>query len=595
MIRRISTPRAAWAANAPPTGKASSSGWAKQTEAEYAALREAKAFETIRELFNTLAEGRDDADTLAARVAAGPVEQAGPPAPKFVDLVQRLAVAGIQAELQGEKLTFRFARPQGATLQLVRPVPHPWLRQRKLAEIGVFEGLPEYGALAEANARMARMVESHAPESLTGKAFAQLETRVKECFDALLTPAHLQFGARVLFSGRTVIAPAADLRIDQLGLAEEIAWTLFGPMVTRELGSEEEVHTRSERATQVLDTLMARAWVILYRAPALMTTSFLAFHPVRRPERVIRLHPLACEMMNADFDGDQAAVFLPVTEAGQREAGARLSIAAHLRRDPELIRSLPPKMDAVFGLASLSLSSKGRKEIAKLAGTEVAREGEIVTRQTLVDALRNVLERDGAQKALEASERLMRRGFEVAKESGPSMNPFLGASMERPPEPEDDDPDQWSSYTEEIIGRIASHNDFSDNDLGPLCLLVQSGARANHLQLARLVGALGMCSDVRGKLVPIRHGWRDGLTPEEMYTTVVGAREGLARLASELGQMRQGLRDTSAPAGFHVLARARRAKRPGIVFARAAATNETDPLTDVDSRLFVGFPVKARG
>ncbi len=560
----------------------------RQGEAEYLQLCEVEAFETIRGMFNTCATERDDADTLAARVAEGPVAQAGAPSPRFADLAVRLAASGIRVDLQGEELRFQFASPEGATLKLVRPTPHPWLGRQELVEVGAFEDLPEYGALVEANARLERMLDSDVPESLAEKAFAQLRARVRAYFDALLDPGCLQFEADVLFSGRAVIVPGADLAIDQVGLAEEIAWTLFGPLVSRELGGEEEVRKRSKRATRVLDEMMARSWVVLYRAPALVyPASFIAFHPVRCPERVIRLHPLACELMNADFDGDQVDVFLPITDAAQQEAGERLSIAGHLGHNPQFIRWVCPSREALYGLAHLSLSPKGHQEIEKLAGTSVG-DG-FITRRALIDALQQVLEHDGVQEALEASERLMRRGFEAAKESGASMNTFLDIDLDLPPGPEDDDPEQWMAYYEEVSGWIDSQEDFAEDALGPLWLMSKSGSRGNVHQLGRYIAGGGVFVDIRGRFVPIRHSRQEGLSPEELFASVVGARRGLARVGVEMREADGEAREKYAPAGYNVLTRARRTVQPGVVFARAAANGETDPLTDVYSRLFVGL------
>jgi len=564
----------------------------RQDELEYYALRDVGAFENLAEHFNTRAAERPDADTLVARVASGPVKQAGPPTPRFSDLVRRLAVAGIRVELQGEKLRFRFSKPQGATLKLARPVSHPWLLDQEVTEVGVFEELPEYGALVEANAKMERMLTTQAPECLTQKTIVHLEACVRKFFDALLSPAHLRFSAQVLFSGRTVIAPGADLRIDQVGLAEEIAWKLFGPMVLRELGDEVEVRARSQRAAQVLDKIMERSWVIVYRAPALTPTAFVAFRPVRRPEHVIRLHSLVCRMMNADFDGDQVAVFLPITEAAQHEAGECLSVAAHLERDPGLIESLCPTNEAMWGLASLSLTPEGRREIAELAGTDVLAPEGFITREALIEAMRIILKRNGVQKTLQALERLMQRGFEVAKQSGASMSPFIGATLKRPSEPKVDD---WNRYAEEVTEQIASRTDFLEDDLGPQLLAVKSGARGQLRQLNWLFGVRGMATDVRGRKVVIRHGYRDGLTPEEIYAAVVGARGGLMWIHDEYQQAIEKVRESHKPKGFGVLSRAMRAKHPGVVFARAAATGEVDPLADVDSRLFVGLPVAPHG
>jgi hypothetical protein len=178
----------------------------------------------------------------------------------------------------------------------------------------------------------------------------------------------------------------------------------------------------------------------------------------------------------------------------------------------------------------------------------------------------------------------------VAKGLGASMSPFLGERLEHPPAPEDDDPDQWEAYREEVLGWVSSCGDFSDDDFGTIRLLARSGARSNWHQLVQYLGPFGTVQDARGNVVPVRHGFREGLTPEEMFARVAGARKGLTQAMSEMGEVEQGMRDKHAPTGYGALARARRSSRPGIVFARAAASGETDPLTDADSRLFVGLP-----
>ena len=565
-------------------------------------LRDLGAYETIAEYYNTRSVNREGADSLAERVATGPVEQAGPPAPKFGELLRRLAAAGIRAGLDGEKLTFRFAPPEGPTLKLARPIAHPWLRDRPLTEIGAFEELPEYSSVVEANAKLSRLLAEKTPKSLIQTALAQLQDRTNTFFEALLvidepliSPTSrglVQFGSRVLFTGRAVISPALEMRIDQLGLAEEIAWTIFAPLVQRELGGAEEVRARSERATKALDEIMARSWVILNRAPTIMPTSLLAFHPVRIPGRVIRLHPLCCPLMNADFDGDQAAVFLPITEAGQREAGELLSVAAHLRRDPELVRWLCPSHEPLWGLAELSLRPKGWKEISDLAGVEVSTQAGFVTRSSLTRAMADLLESKGPEAVLEALQRLMRRGFEIAAASGASLSPFVGASLDRPPEPDGDDPEAWYRHVEEVSERIASRTDYDGEDFGPQLLTVKSGARGTLAYLRGLIGPRGVVTDARGELAIIRHGFRDGLTPAEMFACASGAREALGQVALSIAQEQYAQKQSAEPKGFNVLARAMRTKRPGIVFAHAAAIEEVDPLTDADSRLFVGLPVR---
>lgn len=215
-------------------------------------------------------------------------------------------------------------------------------------------------------------------------------------FDGLLVYEHVRFSGQVgwrsgysahlglrrhdvLFSGRSVIAPGPDLKLDQLGLPEKMAWTLFGPLAVRKV-SAKEVEKRSAKAAKALDEAMAGSWLILNRAPTLMPTNLLAFRPVRIADKAIRVHLLACMPINGDFDGDQAAVFLPVTEAGQHEAGEKLSVAGHLRRDPSLLKWFCPAQEMVFGLASLSMEPEGLKQVVETAGIEIVAPQGFVTR-----------------------------------------------------------------------------------------------------------------------------------------------------------------------------------------------------------------------
>jgi hypothetical protein len=99
--------------------------------------------------------------------------------------------------------------------------------------------------------------------------------------------------------------------------------------------------------------------------------------------------------------------------------------------------------------------------------------------------------------------------------------------------------------------------------------------------------------DARGQDVIVRHGYVEGLAPEEMFASVAGARHGFAHLITEWARMGATFRDRNVSRSFNVLTRALRAKHPGLVFARAAATEEVDPLTDVESRMLVGLPIQA--
>jgi hypothetical protein len=207
--------------------------------------------------------------------------------------------------------------------------------------------------------------------------------------------------------------------------------------------------------------------------------------------------------------------------------------------------------------------------------------------------MHKLLKQDGIDAVMSALERLMRRGFEAAKASGASLSPFIGTGLERPAGLETDDPDLRDRQAEELTERIASNVDYTSTELGPQLLAVKSSERGLH-QLSWLIGIQGSIRDSQGDVVVVRHGYSEGLAAKEMRTCTIGVREGMAEFLAQWDQMTEDARNRHRPGGFHTLARARRASRPGIVFARAAAIGEVDPLTDVYSRLLVGLPVTAQ-
>ena len=557
---------------------------------EVQALCEAGAPTVVQELSNTCSAEREDANSLASRVAAASVDPAQTPSPRFVELADRLAMTGIQADVGADGLSLLMSTEGRESLVLAQPVSHPWLPDKQLSTVSMAPEADGFQQVADANARLSHLLDTGAPEPLMAETREGLTRVVAAFYDRLLSPGDLTCGTRLLFSGRAVLAPGPELSLDQLGLPEEVAWTLFGPQVSRELGNSAAAQQRSKKAKGVLAKILESSWIILNRAPSVGPTSLLAFQPVLVDEKVLRLHPLACRMMNADFDGDQAAVYLPLTGAAQREAQEKLSIRGHLERDPDLIEQLLPSMDALFGLACLSRSAEGCGKIATVIGCEPELEEGILTRNGVAKALRHLLLRQGADAALQAAEELMQVGFAASRREGGSVGPFVGSSVAIPEPPAGDDVDQWQAYHEEVMRIVALFRDYDDGDMGVVCLLSYSGARGSAFQIAHLIAAPGVVHDVDGELTPIRHGWRQGLTPSEAFARVVGARKGLYAVNSQFGALGEEHDARSKPAGHGVLSRARRATRPGVVFARAALQGEVDPLIDEYARLFVGLP-----
>ncbi|MCQ2396161.1 MAG: DNA-directed RNA polymerase subunit beta', partial [Lentisphaeria bacterium] len=137
-------------------------------------------------------------------------------------------------------------------------------------------------------------------------------------------------GKRVDYSGRSVIVVGPELNINQCGLPKEMALRLFEPFIVRSLRQSGQVHTtrnakkwieeRRKEVWDVLDNVVSGHPILLNRAPTLHRISIQAFDPVLIDGQAIRLHPLVCAAFNADFDGDQMAVHVPLSNEAQLEA-----------------------------------------------------------------------------------------------------------------------------------------------------------------------------------------------------------------------------------------------------------------------------------
>ena len=588
------------------------------TELSYRALRAAGAEQLIHEFCHTLSgayatTAELDGESLLKR--ASQAAHTASPSPRFQALCQRLQALGITIDHREDGLHFGFQTPPGEAIQLVQPVPHPWLQEHLLTTVGglqvdadnmvPFSTLldarerqlpqtsaalhPGYKAVVAANAKLARLLASDAPTALTEPAYNLLVQQVDAYAHSLLVTEDLHFSSRVFFSARTVLAPSIDLAPQQIGLGDEVAWALYGPQVAQQLGDAEAVQQRTERATQALDALMAESWLLVNRAPALGPTAYVALRPVRQPGRVARIHFMICPLMDADFDGDQCSLLLPITPAAQREAGERLSLAGHLRRDPALLNEIVPSHDAMLGLALLSLQQAGRGQIDEMVGTGLPYTAGFVTRAELVQALAPQLTELGADRILGKLHDLYQAGFAKIRQSGCSLSPFVEFGLEMPNPPAAGNPQAWQRYVDERLQQITAMDSF-DNPWGHYVLATKCGALAENRLRALIINIFGrgVATNAAGEVVEIRHGFSTGLLPEELFALVPGAQEGLRQWGQYITERSAQVVETGLDKSFHVLARARRSTQPGLVFARAAAIGEIDPLVDVDSRMFMG-------
>ncbi|MDX8291960.1 DNA-directed RNA polymerase subunit beta' [Metabacillus indicus] len=176
-------------------------------------------------------------------------------------------------------------------------------------------------------------------------------------------------GKRVDYSGRSVIVVGPNLKMYQCGLPKEMALELFKPFVMKELvekglahnikSAKRKIERVSPEVWDVLESVIREHPVLLNRAPTLHRLGIQAFEPTLVEGRAIRLHPLVCTAYNADFDGDQMAVHVPLSAEAQAEARILMLAAQNILNPKDGKPVVTPSQDMVLGNYYLTLEREG--------------------------------------------------------------------------------------------------------------------------------------------------------------------------------------------------------------------------------------------
>ena len=182
-------------------------------------------------------------------------------------------------------------------------------------------------------------------------------------------------GKRVDYSGRSVIVVGPELKLHQCGLPKEMALELFKPFVMKKLSADgnttikaakRKVERGQEEVWAVLEEVIKEHPVLLNRAPTLHRLGIQAFEPVLTEGRALKLHPLACTAYNADFDGDQMAIHLPLSSEAQAEARVLMLAANHILAPKDGKPIIVPTQDMVLGIYYLTAVKPGAKGEGKI-------------------------------------------------------------------------------------------------------------------------------------------------------------------------------------------------------------------------------------
>ena len=348
------------------------------TEKEYREMRErygdefeaAMGAEAIQDLLKEI-----DLDQLSAELTAEVEKSSGQ---KRVRILKRLEAV--------EAFRVSGNRPEWMVMDVL-PVLPPDLRPMVQLDGGRFatSDLNDlYRRVINRNNRLRRLLELGAPDIIVRNEKRMLQEAVDSLIDngrrgrpvtgpnnrALKSLSDLLkgkqgrfrqnlLGKRVDYSGRSVIVVGPELKMDQCGLPKEMALELFKPFVMKDL-VEKGVANNIKSARKMVERTKPEVWdsletvikghpVLLNRAPTLHRLGIQAFNPVLVEGRAIKLHPLACTAFNADFDGDQMAVHLPLGEDACREAKMLMLASGNLLKPSDGAPVTVPTQDMILG------------------------------------------------------------------------------------------------------------------------------------------------------------------------------------------------------------------------------------------------------
>jgi DNA-directed RNA polymerase subunit beta' len=187
-------------------------------------------------------------------------------------------------------------------------------------------------------------------------------------------------GKRVDYSGRSVIVVGPKLKLHQCGLPKKMALELFKPFIINKLIERElaynvrsagkMVEAESEEAYDIIDEIISHHYVLLNRAPTLHRLSIQAFQPVLIEGKAIQVHPMVCSAFNADFDGDQMAVHVPLTDKARWESANLMLSARNLLKPASGEPIISPTLDMVLGCYYITHILAGAKGEGRIFASE---------------------------------------------------------------------------------------------------------------------------------------------------------------------------------------------------------------------------------
>jgi DNA-directed RNA polymerase subunit beta' len=595
--------------------------------------------EAIRELLKEL-DLNAEADSLRTTIRTSKGQ-------KQARAIKRLKV--VNAFIKSEN------KPEWMILEAVPVIP-PELRPMVQLDGGRFatSDLNDlYRRVINRNNRLKRLLDLGAPEIIVNNEKRMLQEAVDALFDngrrgrAVTGPGNRPLkslsdmlkgkqgrfrqnllGKRVDYSGRSVIVAGPNMKLHQCGLPKLMALELFKPFIMSRLVERKSVQN-IKAAKKYVDSMVPEVWdvleeviaehpVLLNRAPTLHRLGIQAFEPVLVEGKAIQVHPLVCHAFNADFDGDQMAVHLPLSAEAQAEARVLMLSSNNILSPAHGQPLATPTQDMVLGLYYLTYSADdlGSKqasdfdpppkrfrteeevELALEAGqitlqqtVEYRHDGELLlttpgriilnaeverslrdasdvngdgarhafinrtlAKREMSDFISALVDGYGAAAIAGVLDTIKSLGFRFATKAGITISKNdivipgdkeqilqryearvadVEAQYERGLITESERHESivniWTEGTETVAEAMEENLD----ELNPIYMMANSGARGSFKQIRQLAGMRGLMADPKGEIIdrPIKANFMEGLSVLEYFISTHGARKGLADTA----------------------------------------------------------------
>jgi DNA-directed RNA polymerase subunit beta' len=526
-----------------------------------------------------------------------------------------------------------------------------------------------YRRVINRNNRLKRLLDLGAPEIIVNNEKRMLQEAVDALFDngrrgrAVTGPGNRPLkslsdmlkgkqgrfrqnllGKRVDYSGRSVIVSGPYLKLHQCGLPKLMALELFKPFIMSRLverksvqnikAAKKYVDSMTPEVWDVLEEVIAEHPVLLNRAPTLHRLGIQAFEPVLVEGKAIQVHPLVCHAFNADFDGDQMAVHLPLSAEAQAEARI-LMLSSNNILSPASGRALAtPTQDMVLGGYFLTYSPKDldNTDIEKLKPRpkrfrteeevefaveakqvdvqdpiEFEWDGELIlttagrvifnaeidralsesvdldggvghqyinrtlAKREMGDLVAELVDQYGASAVAPVLDTIKHLGFSYATRAGisvskndivipPNKEEILAEFEAEVAKVEDqyfrglitDEErheiivNKWTEATDAVADAMVDNLD----ELNPIFMMANSGARGSFTQIRQLAGMRGLLANPKGEIIehPVKANFMEGLSVLEYFISTHGARKGLADTAlrtADSGYLTRRLVDVS--------------------------------------------------